>query len=958
MILRLVTVGLFYAVTFALDLYRPVGFVEWLLYYAPLFYSFRKFSDKVTISLGCVSTVLITAGFMIQHMHGEYQHALINRLLGISLLWVTIFLYLKYRHSVEKLNLSTAQLFHQAKILSEQAEDLDRERHRLKFALREAAEAKEFYEAIGETIPYGVWAADFEGNITYFSRQMLDLLGLTMEEAKGWGWMKALPEEEAKTVLESWMGSVRSGTMWDHEIRIPDKNGTVHTILARGKALLDSEGNAAKWVGINLDITERKRIESQLEYNTVLLENVNDAIFGFDENFIIRSWNKAAEKMYGWRQQEALNKKLMDIVKTDISYTQGSLMLRKLMETGSFEWELSQFRKDGSAIEVDSMVRVLKDSNGKTTGFAAVNRDITDKKRAEEAMREKDQRFRLAVDHIPFVFGIYDSERRYRFINFTGVKASGIKYHDFIGRRDEDLFPGEVTDHFLPALKRTIESKQIQTVECQMSFGGRKTAQLITYVPLLNRKREIIEVLGLTIDITTRHEIEELTNRKREQAEVLSEISEALVRMSLDYEAVLEVTVEKIARQIGDACMMLLFSEDEKYLEPVTLWHPDKQAEDFIKKRFLEKKQKVGEGLSGGVMASGKAVMFSELNEEIVRTAFKDEYIEIYERFKFYSLIDVPLRSYGRTIGSVVLIRTNPERPYTEDDLSFVQNIADKAALAIENARLYQDKIHEIEERKIIEDNLKNTLIELNNSNRELEQFAYVASHDLQEPLRMVATYTQLLSKKYQNRLDNKADEYIGYAVEGARRMHQLLLDLLGYSEVSRKSIPPRSSDLNVVLKSVLESMKYLISTSGANVTFSGLPALKCYEDQIRQLFFNLIENAIKFSGGRKPQILISSEEREREWIFSVRDNGIGISPEYHERIFVIFQRLHQRSEYPGNGIGLALCKKIVERHFGRIWVESRTGQGASFYFTIRKEDKEIPPVDLPLRNRIAEFSN
>ncbi|HEX2962274.1 MAG TPA: PAS domain S-box protein [Ignavibacteriales bacterium] len=958
MIVRLVIVGLFYAMTFALDLYTNAGLIEWLLYYIPLIYAFRKLSDRFTVSLGAVSTVLIGAGLIIQPMHGDYSQALINRILGISLLWITIFLYLKYRKSVEKLNLSTAQLFQQAKILSEQAEDLDRERHRLKYALREAAESKEFYRAIGETIPYGVWAADSEGNVNYFSQQMLDLLGLTMDEAKGRGWMKAIPKEESHHILETWIKSVKTGAMWDQEVKVTGKNGVVHTILARGKGLLDSEGSVTKWVGINLDITERKRIEEQLEYNAMLLENVNDAILAMDENYIVKSWNKAAEKLYGWSQQEALGRKISDLIKMDLSYSQGSLLKRKLEATGFVETEVTQLRRDGSFIEIDSVVRALKDKKGNMIGFAAVNRDITERKRAEEAIREKDQRFRLAVDHFPFVFGIYDPERRYRFMNFTGIRASGYKYHDFIGRKDEDLFPKEVTDTFLPALKRTIESKQIQTVECQMLFGGKMVAQIITYVPLLNRKREVVEVLGLTIDITTRREVEELTNRKKEQAEIMSDISEALVRMSLDYEAVLEVTVEKIARLIGDACMLLLISEEDKHIHPVTLWHPDKQAEDFIRKCFVENKQKAGEGVTGRVIAEGRAVLCPEVTRDTVSSTFKNEYIEIYERFKFFSLIDVPLRSYGRTIGAVVLIRTNPGKPYTNDDLEFVQNIADKAALAIENARLYQEKIHEIEERKIIEENLKNTLIELNNSNRELEQFAYVASHDLQEPLRMVATYTQLLSKRYQNQLDNKADEYIGYAVEGARRMHQLLLDLLGYSEVSKKSLPPRSSDLNIVLRSVLDDMKYLVNSSGAAVRFAHLPSVKCYQDQIRQLFFNLIENAIKFSGGKKPQIHITCEEKEREWIFSVRDNGIGISSEYHERIFVIFQRLHQRSEYPGNGIGLALCKKIVERHSGRIWVESRAGQGASFFFTIPKEDKEVPPVDLPLKSRISEFRN
>jgi signal transduction histidine kinase len=227
---------------------------------------------------------------------------------------------------------------------------------------------------------------------------------------------------------------------------------------------------------------------------------------------------------------------------------------------------------------------------------------------------------------------------------------------------------------------------------------------------------------------------------------------------------------------------------------------------------------------------------------------------------------------------------------------------------------------------------------ELARSNAELEQLAYIASHDLQEPLRMVASYLQLLEQRYGGRLDADAHEFIEFAVDGATRMQALIDDLLTYSRVGSRAQPLQPTDCMAVVETVIRSVRVAIEESGTRVTYDSLPTVAGDATQLMQLFQNLIANAIKFRRDQGPEIHIHAEPEDGFWRFSVQDNGIGIAPEYFDRIFVMFQRLHSRSTYSGTGIGLAICQKIVERHGGRIWVESTPGTGSTFQFTLPRE--------------------
>jgi PAS domain S-box-containing protein len=257
-------------------------------------------------------------------------------------------------------------------------------------------------------------------------------------------------------------------------------------------------------------------------------------------------------------------------------------------------------------------------------------------------------------------------------------------------------------------------------------------------------------------------------------------------------------------------------------------------------------------------------------------------------------------------------------------------------------------QVQDITRRKETEDRLatvarqlEHRAAELERSNSDLQEFAYVASHDLSEPLRMVSSYVQLLARRYQDKLDSDAEEFIGFAVDGVNRMQRLIEDLLAYSRTGTAEYRFGSVDVDELVRDTLRGMQTTVTEAGAEVVTGELPELWGDEGQLRQLFQNLIGNGIKFRAKDPPRVEVSAERQERGWLFRVSDNGIGIDPRHAERIFSVFKRLHGRDEYPGSGIGLSICKRIVERHHGRIWVERSPSGGSSFCFTIPDREEQ-----------------
>jgi PAS domain S-box-containing protein len=353
------------------------------------------------------------------------------------------------------------------------------------------------------------------------------------------------------------------------------------------------------------------------------------------------------------------------------------------------------------------------------------------------------------------------------------------------------------------------------------------------------------------------------------------------------------------------------------------------------------------------------------LGENIHDPCFSQDYVEKYRQGRVSAIVDIetagidpchvallkqfsvranlvaPIIQRDNCWGLLIAHQCSHPRQWSRFEIELLQQLANQIGIALSQAQLLEVEVSQREE--------------LARSNAELQQFAYVASHDLQEPLRMVTSYLQLLEKRYQDKLDSRANEFIAFAVDGANRMRTLINDLLSYSRVSTRGQPFESVDANASVKIAIANLKIAIDETGAIVTCDSLPQIMADAGQLTQLFQNLIANAIKFRAENvPPQIHIGAVRREgenftrppkknsSEWLFWVRDNGIGIEPQYSDRIFVIFQRLHGRGKYPGTGIGLSICKKIVERHGGSIWVESEFGKGSTFYFTLPEQTGNI----------------
>jgi signal transduction histidine kinase len=312
------------------------------------------------------------------------------------------------------------------------------------------------------------------------------------------------------------------------------------------------------------------------------------------------------------------------------------------------------------------------------------------------------------------------------------------------------------------------------------------------------------------------------------------------------------------------------------------------------------------------------------------------EQLALIQSLGLRSMICAPLVARGRTLGVLTFATAESERRYTSEDVALAEDLAHRVALAVDNARLFAEVARERELVQKANLTLQNANHLLRRANDDLEQFAYSASHDLREPLRTVAVYTQLLKRHFGDKVDSKADIYIHHTITGARRMEALMNDLLSYVQAARGADEePPLTDSVQVLNKTLSNLHTAIQESGASILADDLPHVAVHPVHLEQILQNLIGNAIKYRSDAPPRIEITARRSAQECTFRVQDNGIGIDPQYARQVFGIFKRLHSSESYSGTGIGLAICQKIVERYGGRIWVQSELGKGATFSFTL-----------------------
>ncbi|QHG15788.1 GAF domain-containing protein [Nostoc sp. ATCC 53789] len=665
------------------------------------------------------------------------------------------------------------------------------------------------------------------------------------------------------------------------------------------------------------------RVQSEAARTRInnLLESITDGFFALDKKSRFTYINGQAERLLQKKQNELLGKNIWEVFPEIIGTTFYREYHRAILEQVSVEFE--EFYPP---LNCWLQVHAYPAKDGLSIYF----QDITERRRTVEALRESEERWQLALHGNNDGIWDWNLKTNEVFFSTRWKEILGYKDHEVSNGWDEwikRIHPDErdwvlqaFQDHFA---KKTPFYVCEYRVQCQ---DGSYKWILDRGQALWDALGDIVRMVGSYTDITDRKQADEELKRQNLRSQLFAEIT-LKIRESLQIDEILQTTVTEVQKLL-QADRVLIFRLESDGSGTVVQEAVIPGWPVILRKNLFDpcfKEEYIERYRQGRVSAM----------EDIETAHIQPCHREFLQQFAVRANLVVPILVRDGIWGLLLAHQCAAPRKWNNFETELLKLLANQIGIALSQAQLLEKETQQSQE--------------LVRSNAELEQFAYVASHDLQEPLRMVTSYLQLLERRYKNQLDANADQFITYAVDGARRMQTLINDLLNYSRVSTRGQPFKLVDCDVILQQAIANLQIAIADNQAIVTHEPLPEVMADTTQLTQVFQNLIGNAIKFCQNQQPQIHIGvakpnpNSDKESlnsipladEWLFSIRDNGIGLESQYAERIFIIFQRLHGRDKYPGTGIGLAICKKIIERHGGRIWVESKPGQGSTFYFTI-----------------------
>ncbi|MEG3833185.1 PAS domain S-box protein [Microcoleus sp. MON2_D6] len=785
----------------------------------------------------------------------------------------------------------------------------------------ERRETEARYQTLTEASPVGIFYADAGGDCLYVNERWCQISGITCDEALGKGWLQGIHPDDRDRVCSEWYSAAQEKLPFKSEYRFQGINHPqISWVFGQSVGQIGENGEVKSYVCTITDITERKQIEeenrrlnetlehrvsertAQIEISNhqlqkeiayrekialtlleltqlqnAILNSANYTIISTDSDGTIKTFNRAAEQLLGYSLEEVVGKVTIAIIHEPLEVAQRAEVLSQ--ELG---------------VKIEPGIQVL---------FTLPCREIADENEWTY-IRKDGSRFPVLLS----VTALFDSSG-----NINGFLGIG---QDISDRKQAEKELRDLTN----AMQNTVEGISLLDIEGRYVKVNRAYAHKCGYEPE--------QMLGMEWQLTVHPGDVEM---------MLSAYQEMLISGKVEVEArgvrknrsffYKQLTMVKSCDAQG------IFNGHHCFMKDITerkLTETALQESEFKYRQIVELAEEGiwvidRNGLTNYVNhAMARMLGYSEL-EMFGRPLF--EFMDKSEKEK--ALDHIERRKQGIGDQHEFKFKSKDGKDiWTHMSTSPVMDSQD-------NLLSCCALVYNITSRKEAEQQMLQLTEDLKRSNEELEQFAYVASHDLQEPLRAVTSYTQLLAQRYQGNLDDRADKYIHYIVDGATRMQQLINDLLAYSRLGTRGQEFEQADCNAVVKQTMCNLQIAIAETKAVITCDAMPTVMADEFQLVQLFQNLVANSIKFCRQDIPLIHIAACRQESEWVFSVRDNGIGIDPQYADRIFIIFQRLHGRRQYSGTGIGLAMCKRIVERHGGRIWVESQEGKGATFYFTI-----------------------
>jgi PAS domain S-box-containing protein len=725
----------------------------------------------------------------------------------------------------------------------------------------------------------------------------------------------------------------------------------------------------------------------------ILVEGVQDyAIYMLDPQGKVVSWNAGARRIKGYTADEVIGTNFSRFYSPeDVSRGIPHQELAMAAASGRTESERVRVRKDGSRFLANLVITAARDSSGTLIGFSEISRDISERKDTEA-------KYRGLLEAAPDAMVVVDQDGEIVLLNVQAEKQFGYPRDELLGQKVTAIIPEGFAERLIADTTRSAAdalAQQIGTgielrarrkdgsafpIEIMLSPLESKEGTLVTaairdisvrkdaeahLAQMEGRYRGLLEAAPDAMVVVDQAGKIVLLNVQAEKQfgysrdELLGQKVTAIIPEGFAERLVADTTrsaADALAQKIGTGIELSALRKDGSEFPIEIMLSPLESKEgilvtaairDISVRKDAEAHLAEMEGRYRGLLeAAPEAIVISDPSGRILLVNAQMEKVFGYQREELI----------GQAVETLVpeRFRANPEyreghahpRAHSMGENLDLQGLRkDGSEFPVEitlsplespEGLLVTAVVRDITERKKFQEHLLQTVGELKRSNDELEHFAYVASHDLQEPLRMVASYTQLLAKRYRGQLDTDADDFIAFAVAGCTRMQRLINDLLAYSRAGANAKTPRKISSEAALQEALTNLQGSIAESGAVVTHDALPVVTMDDTQLTQLFQNLIGNAVKYRSAATPRVHVSAATNEtNELVFSVRDNGLGIDPQYFEKIFVLFQRLHGRDEFEGTGIGLAVCKKMLERLGGRIWLDSQPHKGSTFHFAV-----------------------